>query len=193
MSNTFFEYNKEYVFQGRGSLIKITRNMENISISNCITESIELYKNINKEYLKSIANDGKIIGLERSRLLDLIDEFFNMLIMVWKKLIAGSGISKLKIENTASGFVMHLKEKDLIWEAQGKLSMDMIRPVKNFSTLFNKELSSKIKNFLNCYKESCEDGVLDSKERKKMQNELEEVFYYCLFLRFQVELCLVGK
>lgn len=192
MSKTFFDVDHELKITGRGSLSKIRRMIKEPSLGVCIQQAMSIYKEINETYYKALANDGKIIGSERTDILEWIDLFFDLLIMTWKTLEKGNQETLIKIENKKHHFSLIILEKNGLWIVTGHLTPIMVSPVKNFREIYNKQLSPEIISLLQTYRAAVADKVIDDQEKTELQSGLKQVLYYTLFLRLQLEKCLIN-
>ena len=194
MSKTKFQVDKELFVHGHGVLTHVIRLVNDGGASGCIARMIQAFSDIDGEYRKSVGNDGRIIGGERIQIMDLIDTFLDLTILLWKILIYEKGIvQNIHISNRQSGFEITFKEQNNFWEAQGQLSKVMISPMRRFQEIYGNRLSVEIKNFLETYKKAAADGVLDQQELEQLNTALKQVVYYTLFLRFQLEECLIDN
>lgn len=193
MANTTFEVDKELFVQGSGSLGQALRIIGNNTLSNAITKSIQAFQEIDVSYKKAVANDGKIIGTERSDILFRTDILFDLMIISWKILSEGETEYRIKIENKKNDFNIDIIESNGIWKLNGHLTPNMNKPVKNFTEIYNTKLAPEVINLLQNYKKACEDGVLDGDEKELLKKGIKQVLYYVLFLRFQLEKCLINN
>ena len=196
MSKTSFQVDRELNVTGKGTLTNAARIIGNLNLGSILTGSIGAYQNIDREYKKAISNDGKIVGKERTDILLQIDTFLDMLFI----LIRALDVDRLRVketnfllENRHSGFRLQVREKNNIWNAEGKLNVFMTHPVKNFRDIYNNKLAPEIIDLLKKYGKASEDGVIDVKEMDELRKGAKQVIYYTLFLRFQVEKCLINS
>lgn len=192
MSNTGFEVDKDLNISGRGSLTNAMRLLPDTTLATCIQEGARVFKEICTVYMKAIANDGKIIGSERGDILEEVDRFFDILILAWKSLEPRRAQEEILIENKQHGFRLFIEEKNGIWNANGRITPLMVTPVKNFRTLYSDKLAPEIVTLLTDYRAAVADKVIDAAEKETLRKGIRQVLYYTLFLRLQLERCLVS-
>ncbi|MCP4132955.1 MAG: hypothetical protein GY754_18465 [bacterium] len=192
MATTVFEVNKALDMTGSGSLTHAMHFVGKNVLANTITKSIEAFRLIDKEYRKAMSNDGKIVGTERTDILDRIDLLLNMMILVWQNLETTSEESHICIENKEHNFTMEFFVNKVLWKAQGHLTPNMNRPVKNFHEIYSSKLAPQVISLLQTYKEACEDHIIDDDERASLRKGIKQVLYYVIFLRFQLEKCFIN-
>jgi len=194
MSKTSFQVDRELNVHGKGTLSNALRQLEGeVNLGKCLTKSIAVYQSIDQEYKKAMANDGKIVGKERTDILEQIDLFMDMLILLWRTLDEEKRREILiAIGNKQTGFHLNITEKNQLWEAEGTLNQIMVRPVKNFRDIYNNKLAPEIIDLLKKYGQATEDGVIDIEEINILKRGVKQVLYYTLFLRFQLEKCLIN-
>jgi len=193
MSKTFFDTDQELNITGRGSLSKVRRLIKDPSLSVCIQQAMSVYKEINESYFAAMANDGRIIGSERTDILEWVDLFLDLLITTWNCLDKSDGETRIEIDNKKHHFHLVITEKNGLWSAQGQLTPVMITPVRNFRVIYNEKLSPEIINLLQTYRAAVADKIIDDDEKADLQKGLKQVIYYTLFLRLQLEKCLVNN
>ncbi len=191
MSNTYFDYDPDLYITAGGSLGKAMRMAKKNDLSSSITSAIEVFKQIDDLYAQSVSNDGRIVGTERTELLNIIDILFNLMVLIWKNLDGSGGDTHIKIENKQVHFLLNIHESNGLWKGSGRLTPIMVKPAKNFKALYTGKLSPEVVNFLKTYKEACEDNTIDEKEKEDLRKGIRQVLYYTLFLRLQIEKCLI--
>ncbi len=194
MSKTEFQVDGELNVRGKGSLSNAHKQMgPDVTLGLCISKAVASYQSIDKEYKKAIANDGKIVGTERTDILEEIDLFLDLLIVLWRQVDEEKRRDILiPLENKQSGFHMNIRERNQLWEAQGKLNQMMVRPVRNFRDIYNNRLAPEIIGLLKTYGEAAADGVIDINEIQDLKKGVRQVIYFTIFLRFQMEKCLIN-
>ena len=192
MAKTVFEVDRELNITGRGSLINEMKGLEQLALGPCIQIAMSSFKEINELYLKAISNDGRIIGSERSDLIDSIDSFFDTLILAWMSLNPRNTENSILIENKKHNFRLLIEEKNKIWNVTGRITGIMITPVKNFREIYGSKLAPQIIELLQTYREAVADRVIDDTEKDALMKGIRQVLYYTLFLRLQLERCLIN-
>jgi len=192
MSKTFFDFTEDLFFTGRGSLINASRDLSVLNMANCIRATIVAYQEIAEIYLESVTDDGKIIGIERGNLLEYIDLFFDQLILLWKSIGFIEEENRIYIENKKGGFLLIIRENNLAWEAEGRITPAMQYPFKKFSELFHKRLSPQIQCFLSEYAQDAADRFFSQEEKERLKASMKQILYYVFFLRYQIENCLIN-
>lgn len=85
MAKTSFNILNNLTFTGKGALLEVENVIGNVQFAQGISKVIGLYQNIDREYKKAVGNDGKIVGKERTDILEQVDRFLNGMILVSKK------------------------------------------------------------------------------------------------------------
>ncbi len=191
MPNTYFDYDPDLYIDAGGSLGKAMRLAKPNSLTTSITSAIEVFKQIDDLYVESVSNDGRILGTERTELLNIIDLLFNLMVLIWKNLDGAAGDTYIKIENRQVQFLLNIHESNGLWKGSGRLTPIMVKPAKNFKAIYTKKLSPEVINFLKTYKSACEDNTIDENEKDDLRKGIRQVLYYTLFLRLQIEKCLI--
>ncbi|MCS6971826.1 MAG: hypothetical protein N2Z22_10465 [Turneriella sp.] len=191
MAKTSFNIQSDLSFTGKGALLEVENILGNVTFAQGISKAIALYQNIDREYKKAIGNDGKIVGKERTDILEQIDRFFNSVILLWKKLEMRND-NTIVVENKNTNFLMTINERNGLWESSGMVPHFFVRPVKNFQEIYQSKLTPEIVALLKRYAEVVEDGIIDDDEREDLKAAMRRVLYYTLFLRIQVEKLLVS-
>lgn len=191
MAKTYFDINKDLKLKGKGSLVALKSIGEN-ALSNNIAKSIQAFQDIDIAYKKAMLNDGKIIGTERTDIIFRVDTLFDMMILIWKNIDNNRGETKIRIENKKKHFLLEIHESNGMWSARGNLTPNMSCAVANFQEIYNKQLAPEIVNLLSVYKDACKDNIIDDDEKESLKKVIKQVLYYILFLRFQLENCLIS-
>ncbi len=193
MANTAFTIDKSLNVTASGSLGTAQSYIGDNLLANCISKSIEAFQLIDKEYKKAIGNDGKIIGTERTDLLNRVDMLLDIVIITWRNLVGGLAAkeSHIRIDNPEFDFWFQIHEANGIWKANGHFTPNMNKPVKNFIEIYSNRLAPEVIKLLQTYKAACEDNVIDDAERESLKKGIKQVIYYILFLRFQLEKCFI--
>lgn len=193
MANSYFEIDKNLGIFGGGSLGQALRFLKENTLSSAISRSIEAFQEIDKQYRKAVANDGKIIGTERTDILDRVDMLMDIMIIAWKHTGNRGEECRIRIENKDRNFLFEIAEANGLWKATGRLTPGMTRPAKNFNDLYNARLAPEIIALLKTYRDACADNVIDQDEKEALRHNIKQVIYYVLFLRFQLEKCLISE
>lgn len=193
MSTTSFETDRELNFVGNGSLTEVRSLLEKVNPAACLSSAVALYREIAAVYRDSLENDGKIIGKERTDLLEQVDFLLDVLILLWRTL-ADENEERIiiSIQNRKSGFGITINEKNNLWTASGQLNRFMTRTVKNFAEVFNNRLGPQIAALLGRYAEMTQAGSPGKGDVQIIRQDLKRVMYHVLFIRFQLESCLIN-
>lgn len=193
MANSNFNVDKKLSVTGSGSLGQAMRFLKENTLAVAIPKSIEAFQEIDKQYRKAVANDGKIIGTERTDILDRVDLLMDIMILAWKQTGNRGEECRIRVENKEKNFLFEITEANGLWKASGRLTPSMTRPAKNFNELYNARLAPEIIALLKTYREACADNVIDQNEKESLRHNIKQVIYYVLFLRFQLEKCLISE
>ena len=64
--------------------------------------------------------------------------------------------------------------------------------LKHFNDIYHNRLAPEVVRLLQMYREAAADSFIDNDEKDKLRKDIKQVIYYTLFLRFQLELCLIN-
>ena len=181
MISTTFEFDEEFNLHGEGSLARLRR-------------SIVAFRQVEEVYLRAISNDGKIIGAERIQLLEALDDFFNLILLLYCLLfIKDRTEAHISIKDSVRDFYVNFTVREYHWSSGGRLTEDMVRPVVNFRKIFTDKLSPEVSRFLSHYKAALKDRVIDDDESSQLRTDVKRMIYICVYLRFQIQMCLVSE
>lgn len=194
MSRINFDINKENYITASGSLVGVKKRLSLPDLSNCIRLSIDLYKEIEESYIKGMSNDNKIVGIERSDILEDIDYFINSLILMWV-LVSNDHDDQqiINIDDRMSNTHINITVNNDMWNGSGLVSELLMKPSKNFREAYNNKLSPAFSKFLSGYKKAAEDNVLTDNERLALESEINDIIYTAIYLRFQISHCIVDS
>lgn len=194
MSKINFEIDKENNLSAKGNLLSAINFAGGKDLVGCLKCAFEVYKEIENVYIKAMANDMKIVGSERSDILLQIDLFFNLIVLLWV-LVSNEHDDQqiILINDRMSGTMLNITINHEQWVASGHVSDLILKPSPDFHTAYREELSPAVKHFLADYKKSVEDGVLDENERKQLKEDINDILYTSIYLRFQVSHCIVSN
>jgi len=193
MSSTQFHIDDKLNLSGSGSLREVMKFTGDDSLSSNITTAIKAFKSIDTMYKKAMSNDGQIIGTERSDILYRVDLLFDIMILIWRNIVPPISDDMIHIENKQYKFRMDIIETNGIWKASGSMTPNMTRAAANFQDIYHKKLAPAVIALLNTYKQACEDHVIDDSEKESLVKGVKQVLYYVLFLRLQLEKCLISS
>jgi hypothetical protein len=145
---------------------------------------------IKEVYTKTISNDGKIVGNERSMIISEIDTFFKLLMMF--RVYLNSSVedyealyeinNKVEIEFFASRF-----------KCSGFIKSEESEVSRTFGSWYDKIMIEQLKMLVHSYKTACEDGIITVDELKSLNILLDEILYQLVVIRYQVEYMVISK
>ncbi len=192
MSKINFNIDNDNILTADGNLTGILNQIKPASVSKCIQFSVTHFKLIEEFYLKAISNDSKIIGLERTDILDQLDTFLNSIILLWilvnkensdqQMILLSDGKNNTPINITVS--------KDL-WFAAGLISKEISAPGVSLNLLLKNKLIPAVQRFFSVYKNAAQNDNLNENERLLIKNELNKILYIAIYIRYQISYCII--
>lgn len=194
MSRINIDIDNELNISGSGSLTTALRSLANTQQGTILKEAIDEFKEVAASYGQAIADDAKITGSERNEIILHLDRFFNLLLLFWKYLDKNPRAENfVQIHNKTQGLFLSITENRELWQIHGNLTPRMIKPLQKFSRLYYEKLLPDTEKTLNNYKQACEDNKLEDFEIKTIRQDLRQLLYHTLFLRIQLESCLINE
>lgn len=194
MLSTTFEFDEEFNLTGEGSLTGALKELEEETVAQCLRASIVSFRQVEESYLRAISNDGKIIGGERIDLLERIDDFLNLILLLYCLLFTDDREEvHISIKDEVKDFYVNFTIRVTHWASGGRLTDDMVRPVRQFRKIFTEKLAPEVSHFLSDYKAALKDRRIDEQEAVQLKNDVKRMIYICIYLRFQVQMCLVSE
>jgi hypothetical protein len=193
MSKIQFEYDKKYNFIVKGSLLSSKKKFTQHDFTLQIQGIIITYKKLYESYIKAFRNDGKIIGVERADIISQNDLLINTLILMIVYLRGNESLHIITLDSTHPGFVCTLTVQSDLWNANGRMSPDMVISFDSLYTFMTESLNPKVSSFLMKYKKAAEDNILEAHEKKELDHEIKHMITTSIHLRFLLSHCLINS
>lgn len=194
MSKINFEISKNNTLTAKGNLLSAVNYSGGKDLVLCLKASLNAFHEIETQYFKAMANDMKLVGSERSDILLQVDTFFNLLILLWVLISNENDDQQLiYINETMSDTKISITINHEQWIASGTVSDLLLKPAANFSDTYRNELAPTVTKFLIDYKQAAMDNVLNDSERSILNQDLNNILYTTLYLRFQLDHCLISN
>jgi hypothetical protein len=147
---------------------------------------------INAQYEYFMNRDGKILGQERVKLLESLDNLFINLVMLRVRLeslhqTAGDSRSS----NRSSS--VHIENRHNKVVISGRIVQEDLFGIKNFNSGYETLILDKIKTLLILYKNSIQGDTIQEHGFEKMYSMIDEIFYNIVAVRYNLENCLIDR
>lgn len=167
----FLEFDDEGNVRGGGLL---PSTLEEADISIMFKSFIQTMNDLRAGYDVFIANDGRLIGEERFRILDGIDNAIKLLIII-----------RARFENKTEFTCIHVKYgfrvvftiEEKAFRLSGFIGRTRTIQIRKFDDWVDKVLSEQIKETLQYYAAAVKDGVLDLDERTNLLRHLDKMIF----------------
>lgn len=188
------EVDNELVSSARGSTRKAENYLDDDRSQPALLRALfTVFSEIEERYIESIAGDNRLVGVERSELLDAVALMMNLQFMLWATLFESPRPAALTIRNRNSNFFYQFHFMEGYWEGHGQLTTEMFRSDSTFTRTYHTLLSARIKKFLTIYRDAVQDRFIDDSETLAMRKELKQIVYYTLYLFVQIENCVIDN
>ncbi len=127
-----------------------------------------------------VGNDGRIIGTERSRLLDAIDSLALSVIMTLRKFSLADSVDLAYETDQAGPLVLDFDKDD--WALRGRLFLGFCRFSGGFSEYYREKLSPPFRDFLEEYKTHALDNQISELEAAAIILRLRDILFYVIKL-----------
>ncbi len=150
-----------------------------------LSRLVEETSQIRETYGKAMSDDGRLVGDERFRLIEELDDVMDHLIII-RSLIA----EKTSFTITDSTINYHhqlnirIQKKD--WEADGTVGYFRKINFKKFGEWL-KNLIEKLQVLIRSLAQAASDGVIDEVERNSLNKILDRMIFSVLIVRHQIE------
>ena len=149
---------------------------------------------IRKKYISAVSNDNKISSQERSDIIKEINEFISAIILLRESLkmsqITGTNKTAGDMFNENSRLSIEVEGSGK-FQINGQLKNKDIASNKNFMNWHDQSFIKSLKDLLLKYHEAIADNVLTSQEVLTLSEEIVEIIYDTILMRYMVEFCLV--
>lgn len=192
MSKIQFDYDKDFNFNVKGSLVSTTKIYTADNFAEQLQGLITTYKQLYTLYIKALENDGKIIGIERSDIISHTDTCIHLLILMITHLRGRERYHLISLDGIHRGFHCSVSVQFDSWSAAGRMAPDMIIPQESLNQFYQETLNPGIRSFLEQYKEFTADKKLDDEEKRVLDTQIKRILTSGLHLRFLLSHCLIN-
>lgn len=187
-------FDNDYNFQAKGFLNEEYSRLDHEKIRGWLNAAIKELNEILENYKISLADDGKITGEERSRLMKEIDDFFNILISFYVYITEDEDkIFEINIPNY--DFRITISVTKNIWTGHGIYPEAFMQAPKNFLNYYKETITWEFKNLISTFKDFPLDDL--SKVPRdvliQLKQTLKKLVYHLLKTRFQIEKCMINE
>ncbi len=149
-----------------------------------------LSRDITETHLASIKKSGKIQGQDRIKIIEMLDSMFvnlavfRVFIMDEKKLNDNMNL-KVPFEMKMNKFF-----------ARGNIDISVMKELKNFNDLYNQIINTNLIRLLSKFKNINEMDTIKSLDDQTVIDSLgllDDIFYHCLMLRYNINNCLINN
>jgi len=157
-------------------------------LANLFKHTISIATKIQKEYVLFIEKEGRILGQERTQLIEDLDSLFSYLAILSNKL---SG-SFFPHDETHYRIFLHAKYNKMV--SRGRIHEEDIAKIKNFLKGYELLIMSKIRELLLNFKH-----LMNSEKDKKgaikwfeeLYETIDSLLYNLLVIRYNLQNCLI--
>jgi hypothetical protein len=142
---------------------------------------VEMSTRVSKLYSKFMANDNRIVGTERSILIETIEDLALVAVSLMKK-VTGAPTAFFRHEaETSVETRIHFHQD--FWDIKGAVPLKLSESAESFAVFFNTRLSPSIKSFLDEYKTAASDSVISDSEKAGIFKRLCDILFqvFCLY------------
>jgi hypothetical protein len=150
---------------------------------------IETAASISQVYGAVVSKAGKILGQERTQLIEDLDGLFTRLVVLYAHFQRG-GTERAR-DNLPLRVPIEVRRNKFL--ARGSLTDDDVKGVTSFIGEFNGRVVAKIKSMLVEYREAVADGTIDDGEYRSLFRTLDGILYDILILRYSIKSLLVDQ
>jgi hypothetical protein len=136
-----------------------------------------------------ISKTGKILGQERTQLIEDLDQLFIRLAVVYAhftRVASDKALVDLPLR-------VPIEMRTTKFVASGNLSEQDVNQVTSFTKDFNTRIVSRIKDMLVAYKQAVSDETVDDEEYRRLFRSLDGILYGILILRYTIKSLLIDR
>jgi hypothetical protein len=145
---------------------------------------------IGKKYENMAAGDRKILGQERTQLIESLDALFTSLVILHQRL---SRSLPVKPDEQESRKKVPLRVRYNKITASGALSTEDVKRVRRFSTEYNARVLDKLKEMLLRYKNALGSTDRQAERFSDLFRILDSILYETLIIRYSIQNLLVDQ
>jgi hypothetical protein len=160
--------------------------MDQLSLFKEVAGATGKIKNI---YERSITRSRKIIGNERIKLVEAIDNLFIFLCIISDKIKNNAQIS---LENK-DDLKIPLDNKMNKFYSSGQIKENDLFNIRDFNHSYQNLIVNKIKDLLVSFKNSIENNQIKSTSVSHIFKSIDSMLYYLIILRYNLKNCMIDK
>jgi hypothetical protein len=184
----FFEVDTKLNFNIELMIDPLLKEMD---LSQLFKNTITIATKIQKQYDVFMKKEGKILGQERTQLIEDLDSLFCFLVILHDRLKKNISIEDIYSNKVNYRVPIYVKFNKFV--SQGKLRNDDLFSIENFSRGYEVLILNKIKELLLYYKNTrSTTGNNKSLEGfEELYRTFDEIFYNLIVMRYNLQNCLV--
>jgi hypothetical protein len=131
-----------------------------------------------------VAGDGRIIGVERSRLLEFADQAVVAVIAVIRCVAEAPTVDLDAQGWKPRPLILHCQDEE--WSLEGSIGLRLSSHEGGFRDFYRTEYAPRLRNFLEEYRRAAADGQLSDAERAAILPSLRELLGCAIKLYFLI-------
>ncbi|MFW6180997.1 MAG: hypothetical protein ACOC8N_04545 [Spirochaetota bacterium] len=184
----FFEIDERYRFSVE--VLVDTGSLEQ-DMAGLFKKTIAVATRIGREYESMTAGEGKILGQERTHLIESLDTLFTHLVILFHRL--KRNLPEERQVTEIIDFKVPLRVRYNKFVARGELSRDDLYSVRQFGRDYGERILSKIKDMLMQYKDGLNDREHRVEKFQKLYRLLDGILYNTLIMRYNIQNLLLDQ
>jgi hypothetical protein len=160
-------------------------------LAQLLKNTIAVATYIKKQYDHFMARVGKILGQERIKLVESLDNLFVYLVMMRIRLEKNVSIDSEAIKQPDIKVPIDVRHNK--FTIQGKLKRDDLFGMQNFTKGYTVLIFDKIKNILVKYKKVLNGGGFRNDSLQELYCTFDDILYSAIVLRYNLEKCLIDR
>ena len=171
--------------------VRLDSDVSEQELSQLLKNTIVIATNIKKQYDLFMAEEGKILGQERIRLVESLDNLFTFLVLM--RIHLGKNLSMDPVIIKQLDIKVPIAVKHNKFSIQGKLRREDLYGMQNFTKGFTIPIYEKIKVILIKYKSVLNGESLLNDSVLGLYRTFDNILYNLIVLRYNLENCLIDK
>lgn len=182
MASTSYALDRSQVFQASGRYAKGLDGEDPKDPRPAIRRLIESFSAIQAFHRKITAGDGQIVGVERSRLLELVDAEILAAVALVRKCSASDAVD-LSAEEGGHGRMLFDFDDDG-WSLKGDMPLRLSAFRGTLPDFYRDEFCPPLRSFLEEYRTAAADGTVSPQEAATLGPRLRDILLVSLKLYF---------
>lgn len=180
MGSTRYIFERDELVAANGRYPKGLEGTSPEDVRPAMKELFERYATLQAFHRKATGDDGRLVGTERSRILDCADNVALAVIYLLRRV---SRLESVVLGKPREGSPEPRLDFDTDgWIIEGRLPLRLPKEATDFASYCRDDLSAAIAEFLRDYKTACEDGAVSEGEREGISSRLVLVLVSCFRL-----------